>query len=333
VGCTRALRTRAGAGRGVAAPEGIAYGLAMAPPRGLDRAALLVALSAAACSVDALDLRGRPCPCPDDLACDEATDTCVDPASIAGAGGAGASGNAGGAAGAGGASCTGPDCPVVVDGFDIDPTEVTRAQYQAFLDAAVDPATQPARCVWNTTFDAADGGECEQPFDAAVEPDRPVTCVDVCDARGYCEWRGRRLCGRIGGGMLIGDPAQAGDPALSQWHRACTEAGEKPFPYGDTFLPQVCKTSGSPGGASPLAVRSFPLCEGGYDGLFDMSGNVEEWEDACTAGATEDPADDGCYVRGGAFWSQEADARCDALEYRPPGNTVSHDWGFRCCSE
>ena len=63
-----------------------------------------------------------------------------------------------------------------------------------------------------------------------------------------------------------------------------------------------------------------------------MSGNVEEWEDACGSGVDpDDPADDGCLLRGGAFWSEEEDARCDADNYSAPRSGASNDWGFRCC--
>jgi len=57
---------------------------------------------AAGCTLEDLDLVGKACPCPSDLACDDATKTCVhrgDPSS--------ASGASSSSSGAGGASCAG----------------------------------------------------------------------------------------------------------------------------------------------------------------------------------------------------------------------------------
>jgi len=50
-------------------------------------------------------------------------------------------------------------CPVLegpamvrVDNYCVDSTEVTRAQYQKFLDAKVDPSKQDSPCAWNADF-------------------------------------------------------------------------------------------------------------------------------------------------------------------------------------
>jgi len=43
-----------------------------------------------------------------------------------------------------------------------------------------------------------------------------------------------------------------------------------------------------------LCSLSLETCEGGLDGLFDMSGNVSEWTSECDA-------NDYCQVKGGAF--------------------------------
>lgn len=223
-----------------------------------------------------------------------------------------------------------------VDTFDVDATEVTRAAYQAFLDAHVDPSKQQPLCLWNKDFSVLQTGDqstgCNLKFDPVTFPQRPVTCIDWCDAAAFCAWTGRHLCGRIGGGKL--QDSEAGDPAKSQWHHACTQAGMHAYPYGDTYDPMKCNTLGGGHGGVPVDTGSLPDCAGGYPGIFDMSGNVEEWEDACGTGVDpNDPTDDDCPVRGGAYWTDVGDSRCDGLKYYPRRDGQSADWGFRCCGK
>lgn len=294
------------------------------------------------CSVGDLDVTGKACPCPAELTCDPASQRCVRATADGSSGSTSSSGGTTGAGGAGVCSgvCGTPGCGVcpstpvvVVDAYDIDATEVTMASYQAFVDTRPDPANQPPTCGWNTSFAIREDdpdNDCGEPLDRAVLADRPVICVDWCDAHAYCAWAKRHLCGRIGGGPLTRPEAE--DPAQSEWHRACTNAGTQAYPYGDVFDETRCNTSASNWGAIPIDVGQAVGCEGGYAGLFDMSGNIEEWEDSCSVGVDPiDPSDDGCTVRGGAYWTEAADSRCDGLEYAPKRSLASHDWGFRCC--
>jgi formylglycine-generating enzyme required for sulfatase activity len=221
---------------------------------------------------------------------------------------------------------------VSIDAYDIDATEVTAASYQAFLDTRPDPANQPPYCGWNQTYQPIEDREqgCDGAFDVTTFPNRPISCIDWCDAYAYCAWAKRHLCGRIGGGLLTQD--NAGDPDLSEWYRACSAAGTRDYPYGDTFIDANCNTQGAGFGGVPTDVATLTDCEGGYPGIFDMSGNVQEWEDSCTTGVDpNDPADDGCLVRGGAYWTDDSDSRCDSLVYGPPRSTAIKDYGFRCC--
>ena len=76
------------------------------------------------------------------------------------------------------------------------------------------------------------------------------------------------------------------------------------------------------------AVGSLPGCQGGYPGIFDMVGNVSEWENSC------DPATDAgpgaCALRGGSYdynFPQECSLALKAERtYAHPGI------GFRCCA-
>jgi formylglycine-generating enzyme required for sulfatase activity len=220
-------------------------------------------------------------------------------------------------------------------GFLIDAFEVTREAYATFVGDAVDPAGQSQVCTWNDAFDPIeddpDAG-CDGAYDFSLST-FPITCVDWCDAAAYCAWAGKRMCGRVGGGTVPSD--ETNDATRSEWYAACSEGGTKTFPYGSTEDGGACNTLGN--GAEVLAVHSFPDCMGGYDGIFDMVGNAEEWEDACDL--SSDPATDNCALRGGAFWANATEPDRDYAictfngERKPDRSNASHDWSFRCCAD
>ena len=219
-----------------------------------------------------------------------------------------------------------PPCPgeagprmVRVDSYCIDATEVSVAQYRAFLNAReADAGGQRAACAWNTTFVPKDGIPSID-FDAL-----PVVNVDFCDAVAYCEWAGKRLCGKIGGGAIAID--ELANPLRSQWYRACSREGTIGVPYG-TYDPLVCNGADRDAGGL-LPVGSQPRCEGGYPGIFDLSGNVREWEDACDDGVGQEKR---CLVRGGAFYDIASTLDC-ANEQRVRIDEQNPGFGFRCCA-
>jgi hypothetical protein len=254
----------------------------------------------------------------------------------------------GGSAGTGGGGNT---CPVNLKGppmieipkpgggiYCMDRTEVTSSDYKLFLDAAVVTTGQGTECSWNTTYqpDTSSSSCAVQPYDPDARPKVPISCVDWCDAKRYCGWAGKRLCGAIGGGS--NPPSSYIDANADQWYRACSKAGTLKFPYGNVYQPMSCIGIDSPY-VDPASVASAPSCQGGYDGLFDLSGNVAEWEDSCSAAAG---ASDACLTRGGSVLDAESTAPsllCDdsALSDTTPSpatakrSTKDEMIGFRCC--
>lgn len=205
------------------------------------------------------------------------------------------------------------------EGFFIDVTEVTRAQYASWL--ATQPSTLglPGPCAWKTNHEPG----CPGPLGATK--DRPVECVDWCDAYAYCRWAGKRLCGKIGGGSNAYPDYK--DPGRSQWYAACSAGGTNKYPYGDTYEETTCNGSGS-GVGHTVDVGSLPGCQSsvpGYEGVFDLSGNLWEWEDSCFL---KNGNDDNCRIRGGSFTLTQL--ACDFSNYQQRDLNYANIT-IRCC--
>ncbi|MBM4363285.1 MAG: hypothetical protein FJ104_11435 [Deltaproteobacteria bacterium] len=88
--------------------------------------------------------------------------------------------------------------------FCIDSTYVSVAMYSEYL-SAVESGTadrnggplwgEPDACVGNTLLVSENCGNWG--LDDLERPDRIRSCVAPCDARSYCAWAGKRLCGLL----------------------------------------------------------------------------------------------------------------------------------------
>jgi formylglycine-generating enzyme required for sulfatase activity len=232
-------------------------------------------------------------------------------------------------------SCPGTGGPAMVwlpQGYCIDSTEVTMRQYQDWLDSSPPTTVQTGPCtdngfVLNT--------EClADVYGGAGFDDFPVVCVDWCDAYAYCRSVGKRLCGSIDGGSVPIDYATYAD--VSQWHNACVSDGAKNFyAYGVGYQPDACNGCYDPdvgltctGDETAVPVASMQSCQSsapGYGGVFDLSGNVWEWEDSCS----ELNSVLSCAIRGGSF----RDGSLDCINVvMAPFDGPSSNIGFRCCA-
>jgi hypothetical protein len=255
-----------------------------------------------------------------------------------GAAGAGGDGGRGGAGGLGNGGAGGMEppgvCPPLLAGpslikvatpggkaYCVDSTEVTNEHYMEWLNANPSTALQPAHCNWNLSFVPAVGWP---PGDAVLN--NPVAHVDWCDAVAYCTSNGKHLCGRVGAGSNT--YADFADPESSEWFNACTGSAMTVYPYADVYDPVACNGTDYAVGAT-LPVAKAGGCEGGFSGLYDMSGNVWEWENSCddSGGAA-----DLCRLRGGGFNNSAPNLACAAnnAEMR---STPAVNIGFRCCIE
>lgn len=220
----------------------------------------------------------------------------------------------------------------------VDSTEVTVGQYRQFLTAmsALDDrglGSQGAECTWNTTF-TPEYWYPETPKESSLSltpaqiDARPIGVVDWCDARAFCAWSGKRLCGKVGGGPV--DLAAAPTPA-GEWFVACSHNGLNPYPYGASYVAGACNDDVSDGDGRS-AVKAFPGCTGGYDGLFDMSGNMAEWIDACERTGAPDASTTSCGVIGGPWNFDGTLVRCSSMQQRPRADAIPQI-GIRCCAD
>jgi formylglycine-generating enzyme required for sulfatase activity len=186
-----------------------------------------------------------------------------------------------------------PAHTVALDGFWIDQTEVTNAQYRQCVEAG---ACEPPAC-W-------DNSDCNA-------PNQPVVCVNWYQAQAYCEWVGGRL------------------PTDAEWeYAACGSEGSR-YPWGDEFDGTQCNYCDAnckldhrdetldDGYAYTARVGSYPA-GASWCGAQDMGGNawewVADWYGDYPSGRQVNPTgpSTGTYrVRRGGSWSSDrGDARC-----------------------
>jgi formylglycine-generating enzyme len=213
--------------------------------------------------------------------------------------------------------------PVRAGSYCIDSTEVTVADYSAFLADTPSLADQADDCSWNQHFEPQDFASEDLLPPASYERRKfPIDHVDFCDARAYCAWAGKRLCGKLGGGELsAGD-----DQADSEWFSACSSDGKLAYPYGNDFDESACAVTGD-----YHTVGSQSSCEGAAPGVYDLIGNVWEWEDSCT-GDPANPEMMPCSRRGGAIATMPSSFACADTD-PSPRRLRQGDMGIRCCSD
>jgi serine/threonine-protein kinase len=135
--------------------------------------------------------------------------------------------------------------------FWIDRTEVTNAQFAAFVNATqhvTEAERQGSARNWREPLPGAN---------ALGRPQHPAIYISWDDAQAYCAWAGKRL------------------PTNAEWEKAARGDGGLTWPWGNEFDPaRLNQRVGEPAG--PMPVGSFPSGQSPY-GVLDMAGNVWEW--------------------------------------------------------
>jgi formylglycine-generating enzyme required for sulfatase activity len=216
----------------------------------------------------------------------------------------------------------GPAQKVEVDGFWIDRTPVTNAQFRRFVEATghvtaaerrPDPSRYPGadrallvpgsavfqrptgavdRRDWRQWWSYMPGADWRQPFGPGSDLDgkenHPVVHIAAADAEAYARWAGKAL------------------PTEAEWERAARGGLEgEEFVWGAELQPGghlmaniwlgefPWQTDRADGHVGTMPVGSFPAND--Y-GLFDMAGNVWEWTASWWSAAHPQP-EGGCCAR------------------------------------
>jgi formylglycine-generating enzyme required for sulfatase activity len=200
--------------------------------------------------------------------------------------------------------------------FCIDATEVTRDAYAKFLATKPDPTPYATeQCFFNGDLFPNGLDACAGKWPPGANGSLPVVCVDWCDARAFCKWSKKRLCD------------QDKNQAYGEWTSGCNSL---PWPYGLNYVAGRCNDANSKlFGEAP--VGSFQ-CEGGYPGIFDLTGNVTEWT---LRRPDADPTL--ALTVGGSYADNQFTASCtnnggSAALYRKLSTRLP-TLGFRCCAD
>ncbi|MEP3654830.1 MAG: formylglycine-generating enzyme family protein [Litorimonas sp.] len=236
-----------------------------------------------------------------------------------------------------------PEREVAIGAFDIDATEVTNAQFAAFVldtgyvtsaekpqpdfnvsGAAVFVPPDADNPSWWRFVEGANWRHPEGP-DSSIKgrENDPVVQVSHSDAKAYAEWVGRAL------------------PSEDQWEYAAKAGSDTRYIWGESRAPDGVEQANTWQGAFPIQntnedgyLRRSPVgCYPPNDfGLYDMVGNVWEWTDTVFKKNETEPL---YILKGGSFLCAENFCRryrAAAKQPQEAGFPTNHI-GFRTVSK
>ena len=215
-----------------------------------------------------------------------------------------------------------PAHTVSLDGFWMDRTEVSNAQYRLCVEAGACEAPGEAS---SRTRDVYYG-------DSAYD-DYPVIYVGWHQAAAYCEWAGGRL------------------PTEAEWEYAARGPEGRAFPWGETFdgarlnyCDVNCELDWKDaevddGYADTAPVGSYPA-GASWCGAQDLAGNVWEWvadwyEEYSSERQVNPTGPSSGRLRGqrGGSWNNESVDTRGAYRSRNSPDGQSYNAGFRCARD
>jgi formylglycine-generating enzyme required for sulfatase activity len=194
---------------------------------------------------------------------------------------------------------------VTLDDFWIDRTEVTNAQFAAFLNDRGN--LWEGEATWLELNDARcpiklSEGEFQPKSGYA---DHPVAEVTWYGASAYCQWVGARL------------------PTEEEWEKAARGTDGREYPWGNWKAGQCNTQEAGVGRTTPVGQYS-PGGDSPY-GCADMAGNVWEWTSSLWKITRR-------VSRGGSWAKDRSEARCAASDWDYPSYSITDYGGFRCVS-
>jgi hypothetical protein len=248
-----------------------------------------------------------------------------------------------------------PGAPLVLvpasDGslFCIDATPVTQGQYAAFLqktNASTDGQT--GECVGQSHVPVKQGSapvglDCKDVlYNPTVTPSAPMGCARWCDAKAYCSWAGKRLCGAIGGGAqdYSMEDQKKNMSKGGELYEACSQNGKTIYPYGNELTGDCQPAQTADGVPTVKSVMSLAGCHGTtkpFDQVWDMVGTVYMWSNQCGSYLdNQGKQHTVCTSRGGVTVLDNknfnSEARCDQITGGGQAYSFSFN-GIRCCAD
>lgn len=202
-----------------------------------------------------------------------------------------------------------PVHPVTLDGFWMDRTEVTNAQYALCVAAGRCTAPFPLSTLW-----APDGY-----YGSSQYADYPVLNVSWHEAMTYCTWAGGQL------------------PTEAQWEYAARGVDGRTYPWGNSE-PDCAKANYANCKNSTTRVGSYPLGASPF-GVLDMAGNLWEYVADWYGNYPAEPQVNPIGPASGTLWVLRGGSWNNGPEFARATNreTVmdrrTHIFGFRCVVE
>ncbi|HEY0137160.1 MAG TPA: formylglycine-generating enzyme family protein, partial [Nannocystis sp.] len=147
-----------------------------------------------------------------------------------------------------------PAYQVRLSRFQIDPLEVTQAEYRGCVEAGVCAPVEPRRCFVWTGEAFKRGAPLPEPL---TRDDHPVVCVSWFQAAMYCEALGKHL------------------PTEAEWERAAAGTTRRRYPWGAAEPRcELAHFDGCGEHTRPVGLRPAGATP---EGVRDLAGNVSEW--------------------------------------------------------
>lgn len=186
----------------------------------------------------------------------------------------------------------GPPTPVEISkAFALGKTEVTRAQFKAFLAETGYDMAAPCGTVWVAQVQEEYGEDVRPTWQNPLYPggmmptdDHPMVCIGWPDAQAYVDWLNTKTS--VGRTYHLPSESQweyaarAGTTTVRPWggalEESCAHANIGDTAYGEAIGSETVACTD--GYAFTAPVGSFPA--NGF-GLYDTMGNVWEWTQDC----------------------------------------------------